>query len=213
MPERPHLCAPAGQGAKKMKRILSGAFVLALILGGAFRAQAQAPADAKPAAAPAVQNIRTAFLDDLKEEQEKIVGLAEAFPADKFTWRPAGDVRSVSETLLHLATANFGFPNAWGVKPPEGLDLRGLATSTTDKAKVIAVVKQSYDHMRTAVSNLSDADLEKRVKFFGDDATIADILFHTANHQHEHLGQLIAYARMNGVVPPWTAARAAKPAH
>jgi uncharacterized damage-inducible protein DinB len=196
-----------------MKRVLGGGFVLVLILGGVFRAQAQASADAKPAAAPAVNNIRTAFLDDLKEEQEKIVGLAEAFPADKFTWRPAGDVRSVSETLLHLATANFGFPNAWGVKPPEGLDLRGLQKSTSDKAKVIALVKQSYEHMRAAVSNLSDADLEKRVKFFGDEAPIAEVLFHTANHQHEHLGQLIAYARMNGVVPPWTAERAAKPAH
>jgi uncharacterized damage-inducible protein DinB len=139
--------------------------------------------------------------------------LAEAFPAEKFAWRPAEGVRSVSETLLHLATANFGFPNAWGVKPPEGLDLRGLQKSTTDKAKVIALVKQSYEHMRAAVSNLSDADLEKRVKFFGDEAPIAEILFHTANHQHEHLGQLIAYARMNGVVPPWTAERAAKPAH
>jgi uncharacterized damage-inducible protein DinB len=197
-----------------MKRILSGIFVLALILGGASRVHAQAPADAKPAAVPAIKNIRTAFLDDLKDEQEKIVGLAEAFPAEKFTWRPAEGVRSVSETLLHLATANFGFPNAWGVKPPEGLDLRGLQKSTTDKAKVIAVVKQSYEHIRTAVSNLSDADLEKRVKFFGDEETVGGVLFHTASHQHEHLGQLIAYARMNAVVPPWTAARAAaKPAH
>jgi uncharacterized damage-inducible protein DinB len=196
-----------------MKRVLGGGFVLVLILGGVFRAQAQASADAKPAAAPAVTNIRTAFLDDLKDEQEKIVGLAEAFQAEKFAWRPAEGVRSVSETLLHLATANFGFPNAWGVKPPEGLDLRGLQKSTSDKAKVIALVKQSYEHMRAAVSNLSDADLEKRVKFFGDEAPIAEVLFHTANHQHEHLGQLIAYARMNGVVPPWTAEHAAKPAH
>jgi uncharacterized damage-inducible protein DinB len=196
-----------------MKRVLGGGFVLVLILGGVFRAQAQASADAKPAAAPAVTNIRTAFLDDLKDEQEKIVGLAEAFPAEKFAWRPAEGVRSVSETLLHLATANFGFPNAWGVKPPEGLDLRGLQKSTSDKAKVIALVKQSYEHMRAAVSNLSDADLEKRVKFFSDEAPIAEVLFHTANHQHEHLGQLIAYARMNGVVPPWTAEHAAKPAH
>ena len=187
-----------------MKRVLGGGFVLVLILGGAFRTQAQARADAKPAVAPAAKNIRTAFLDDLKDEQEKIVGLAEAFPAEKFAWRPAEGVRSVSETLLHLATANFGFPNAWGVKPPEGLDLRGLQKSTSDKAKVIALVKQSYEHMRAAVSNLSDGDLEKSVKFFGDEAPIAEVLFHTANHQHEHLGQLIAYARMSGVAPPWS---------
>jgi uncharacterized damage-inducible protein DinB len=186
--------------------------VLGLILGlGGTLEPAFAQAESKPApgAAPAF-NIRAEFLDDLKDLEDKVVSLAEAFPQEKYTWRPAEGVRSVSEVFLHFAGGNFGFPTYWGAQPPAGIERKGFEKSTTDKRKVIELVKQSYDYMRKAAENLSDADLARSVKMFGEETTVSGVLFTVATHQHEHLGQAIAYARMNGVVPPWTAARQAK---
>lgn len=188
-----------------MKRLLAWALVVLLAsLGGAVGALAQGGSkpDEKAAAA---QNNRVFFLSDLLEVQEKAVSLAEAFPADKYTWRPGEGVRSVSEVFLHFAGANYGFPAFWGAAPPAGIEQKGFEQSTTDKAKIIEQMKQSFEHMRQAVEKLSDADLDRSVKFFGGPAPISKVLFGIANHTHEHLGQAIAYARMNGVVPPWTA--------
>jgi uncharacterized damage-inducible protein DinB len=195
-----------------MKRALVSTVILGwLCTGGAARALAQAETKSAVPAATA-KDIRAQFLGDLKEVEEKMVGLAQATPQEKFTWRPQEGVRSMSEVFLHLAGGNFGFPNFWGVKPPEGIQTRGFDKSTTDKAKVIELMKQSYDHMRKAVEGISDADLDKSIKFFGQPATLREVLFDIATHSHEHLGQAIAYARMNGVVPPWTAERQAKQA-
>jgi uncharacterized damage-inducible protein DinB len=149
-------------------------------------------------------------LNDLKDVQDKVVSLAEAFPQEKYAWRPGTDVRSVSEVFLHLASGNFGFPMSWGVQPPAGIERKGFEKSTTDRAKVVALLNQSYAHIREAVLKMPDADLDKQVKLFGQQMTEGQVLFLVATHQHEHLGQAIAYARMNGVVPPWTAARQAK---
>jgi uncharacterized damage-inducible protein DinB len=109
-----------------------------------------------------------------------------------------------------LAGGNFGFPSYWNAQPPTGIERKGFEKSTTDKTKVIELLKQSYGYMRQSAESLSDADLAKAVKMFGKETTVSGVLFFAATHQHEHLGQAIAYARMNGVVPPWTAARQAK---
>src|SRR2546422_11595848 len=94
------------------------------------------------------------------------------------------------------------------LQPPEGLDLRGLEKSTTEKAKVVEALKASFAHVRQATSKLTDADLDKTAPWFGDrQASYREILFFLAAHQHEHLGQSIAYARINGVIPPWTEER------
>jgi uncharacterized damage-inducible protein DinB len=193
-----------------MKRLLGLIVVMGLIsFGGTTLAFAQA--EAKPDEKTAIaQNNRAFFLDDLKETQEKVVSLADAFPADKYTWRPGAGVRSVSEVFLHFASANYGFPTFWGAAPPTGIERKGFEQSTTDKSKIIEQVKQSFEHMRQAVEKLSDADMNRSMKFFGGPAPLSKVLFGIANHTHEHLGQAIAYARMNGVVPPWTAARQTK---
>ena len=193
-----------------MKQALAFLTVVGLILGGTSK-PAFAQAGSKPAqAAPPAFNVRAEFLDDLKEVEDKVVSLAEAFPQEKYTWRPAEGVRSVSEVFLHLAGGNFGFPTLWGAQPPAGIERKGFEKSTTDKGKVIELLKQSYDYMRQSAASLSDADLARGVKMFGQETTASGALFFVATHQHEHLGQAIAYARMNGVVPPWTAARQAK---
>jgi hypothetical protein len=89
---------------------------------------------------------------------EKLVQLAEAIPEDKYTWRPADGVRSVSEAFLHAAGANYGIPQFLGVKPPDGFDLEKFEKSTTKKADVIAAIKGSVEHVKAGVKGMPDAD-------------------------------------------------------
>jgi uncharacterized damage-inducible protein DinB len=91
-----------------------------------------------------------------------------------------------------------------GVKIPAGID-HEMEKSVTDKAKVIDTLKKSFEHVKSAVASMSDADLDKKVKIFGGREMTQRALFVVIlNHMHEHLGQSIAYARMNGVAPPWS---------
>jgi uncharacterized damage-inducible protein DinB len=156
--------------------------------------------------APPKSGFRAEFLKQLEDVGKKIVELAQAVPEEKFSWRPAEGVRSVSEVYIHLAGANFLLPNNAGIKPPAGLD-RDMEKNITEKAKVIEILKESFKHVRDAIMETSDADLDKPTKLFGRETTVRDVFLTIALHQHEHLGQSIAYARMNGVVPPWTAER------
>jgi uncharacterized damage-inducible protein DinB len=163
-------------------------------------------------AAPASFDIKAQLLSDLQGMKTKYVGLAQAIPADKYTWRPGDGVRSVSEVFLHAALMNFAFTPMAGATPPEGFTRQKYEVSTTDKAKVVDQLTQSFDYSQAAIQKLSDADIQKQLKMFGHDSTAAAVLFFMDTDLHEHLGQMISYARMNGVVPPWTAAAAAKQA-
>lgn len=165
------------------------------------------PACAQTAAPPA--GFRAEFLADWDDFAKKVVSLAEAMPAEKFTWRPGAQVRSVSEIYMHIAGGNFTIPRAAGVQPPEGIDVRGL-DKITDKEKVVAVLRQSCEHVRMAILKTPDSDLDKSVKLYGQDTTVRGAFYVLGTHQHEHFGLAIAYARANGVVPPWTAARQAQ---
>ncbi len=118
-------------------------------------------------------------------------------------------VRSVSEIYMHIAGGNFSFPRAVGMPPPADVDFRGL-DKITDKARVVEILKQSVEYVRQAVLKTPDADLDKPVKLFGADTTVRNVFYIIGTHQHEHFGLAIAYARANGVVPPWTAARQAQ---
>ena len=165
-------------------------------------------AQAATQAAPAT-GFRAEFLADWDDFSKKVVSLAEAMPAEKFTWRPNPQVRSVSEIYMHIAGGNFSFPRAVGMPPPADVDFRGL-DKITDKARVVEILKQSVEYVRQAALKTSDADLDKPVKLFGADTTVRNVFYIIGTHQHEHFGLAIAYARANGVVPPWTAARQAQ---
>lgn len=147
--------------------------------------------------------LQTDISNELTAVEKKIVSLAEAVPADKFAWRPAEGVRSVSEVYMHVVGANYMLPTMLGAKMPAGIT-RDMEKTVTDKAKVIENLKASFAHARKAVEGVPDADLEKKVKFFGMDKAEREVLMILATHAHEHLGQSIAYARMNGVAPPWS---------
>lgn len=152
-----------------------------------------------PKAAPAPNGFRAEFLANLDDVQQKIVALAEATPADKYTWRPAGDVRSISEVYMHIAGGNYFLATFLGADAPKTNG--DMETTITKKADVVAELKKSFEHLRAAAKK--SEDLEKPVKMFGSATTHRGVLVTILGHLHEHLGQSIAYARMNGVAPPW----------
>lgn len=153
---------------------------------------------------PGVTGYRSEVLAEVMIQENKFERLAEAIPADKYSWRPAPDVRSVAEVFLHVATANYNLYKLVGTPPPPGIDLKTLEKSTSDKAKVMATLKDSYAHARKAIAAMADADLEKSFDWFGGKNTERGVLIFIVRHGAEHLGQSIAYARAIGVVPPWT---------
>ncbi len=181
-------------------------FILSVLVAlGLGRLSAQ---DTSKAAKPA-GGFRAEFLAQLKDVEEKIEGLADAMPAGKYGWRPMEGVRSVSEVFTHIAGANYLFPSMAGVKKPDNV-AKDMEKTVTEKADVKKELSKSFDFVRAAIQNTSDADLDKPAKLFGEETTVRGVYFNAALHMHEHLGQSIAYARMNQIVPPWTAAEQAK---
>ncbi|HEX9614551.1 MAG TPA: DinB family protein [Bacteroidota bacterium] len=139
----------------------------------------------------------------IEDAEKKLVGLAEAMPQEKYSWRPLEGVRSVSEVYMHVVTANFGIPGMIGIDPPMKLD-RDMAVKITDKAEVVSMLKKSFAHLKDVIGKITDEDLDKATKMFGQESTYRNVLLLLTTHAHEHLGQSIAYARSNGVTPPWS---------
>ena|SRR5260221_8452334 len=152
---------------------------------------------------------RAEFMTQLDDVQKKILDLAEAMPEEKYSWRPMEGVRSVGEVYVHIAGGNYLLPSYAGVKPDKEPD-RDAEKKITAKKDVVDFLKQSFEFLRGAIAKTSDADLGKPTKMFGQETTYLGVYLHAATHLHEHLGQSIAYARMNKIVPPWTAAEQAK---
>ena len=133
----------------------------------------------------------------------QLIALAEATPAEKFTWRPAQGVRSTSEVYMHVVFANFLMLDALGHKMPADFK-REMTTSVTAKADVIRWLKQSLEAVKDAHAAEKSADLPRKLQIFGADTTAEGIYLRIIVHNNEHMGQLVAYARMTGTVPPWS---------
>jgi uncharacterized damage-inducible protein DinB len=151
-------------------------------------------------AAPAEGGLVQALVRSFDDASGKLVSLAEAVPQEKYGWRPGEGVRSASEVFMHVAGGNYFLSGGLGVAMPEGLSPE--MEKETDKAKILAALKASNDHARAAIAGASDLGAE--VELFGQKFTKADVVAILVGHVHEHLGQAIAYARANGVVPPWS---------
>ncbi len=160
---------------------------------------------------PGVTGYRSEVLAEVMIQEDKFTRLAEAIPADKYSWRPTPDVRSFAEVFLHVSAANFNLYKLVGTPPPAGFNVQGFEKSTTDKAKIIGILKDSFAHAKTAIKNMSDADLDKSMDWFGGKNTQRGVLLFTVRHAAEHLGQSIAYARFAGITPPWTEDMQKKP--
>ena len=184
--------------------------VAILKLGSTGAGYAQT-APSTPAALPS--GARAEFVDEISFYEARYTRLAEAVPADKYNWRPAEGVRSIGEVFAHIVAANYGIARAFGTQPPAGVDFKAIGAAAGDKAKTVQGLKDSFAHFRKAILALSDADVDKPQKMFGRETTQRGAFFMVTGHMGEHLGQSIAYARMNGIVPPWTAdAEQQKPA-
>lgn len=153
---------------------------------------------------PGVTGYRSEVMAEVMIQESEFVRLAEAIPADKYTWRPSPDVRTIAEVFLHASAANYNLYRLVGTPMPAGVDTKTMEQSTTDKAKVIATLKASYAHAKTAIRSMPDADLEKTMNWNGGKITERGVLLFIVQHIAQHLGQQIAYARSIGVVPPWT---------
>ncbi len=149
------------------------------------------------------KGVRADILAWIEDAESKLIGLAEAMPQEKYGWRPAEGVRSVSEVYVHVATGNLGIPRMIGIDPPMKME-QGMEKSVTEKAKVVELLKKSFAHLKDVIGKVSDADLDKGTKMFGRESTYRNVLMLLVAHNHEHLGQSIAYARSNGVTPPWS---------
>jgi uncharacterized damage-inducible protein DinB len=168
----------------------------------------QTPSEKTPAAATAPvapsSGPRAEFLEEIAYYEQRYTRLAEAVPADKYSWHPAEGVRTIGEVYTHIVAANYGIARALGTVPPAGLDFKSIAAMSGDKAKTVQALKDSFAHFRNAILALSDADADKPQKMSGRQTTQRGAFIMITGHMGEHLGQSIAYARMNGIVPPWT---------
>lgn len=146
----------------------------------------------------------------ISDAEDKLLQLAEATPEDKYSWRPGEGVRSTAEVFMHVCGANFGIPTMWGATAPEGFSFKDYDKSMTKKAEIIPNLKASFAHVKKALVETDEATMKKDVNLFGQmDTTVLGGYMLIVSHVHEHLGQSIAYARTNGIVPPWSAKQAA----
>lgn len=140
----------------------------------------------------------------------RVLQLEEAVPDADFTWRPAADVRSVSEVYLHIAFANYLTIALSGGEVPKETGfvadfgkIKEWDSQTADKAKIKQIVEASFEALKKRISGLTDAELDRQMEAFGMTLSVRNFILTMISHTHEHLGQSIAYARMNGVTPPW----------
>lgn len=134
----------------------------------------------------------------------QLIALAEATPAENFGWRPAPGVRSTSEVYMHIVITNFGLLAVTGPKLPS--DLKEDAEKTvTSKPEVVKWLKRSLETVEQAHLAETPQELKRKVKINGRDSTVDAMYLRIIVHANEHMGQLVAYARMTGVVPPWSA--------
>ncbi len=162
------------------------------------------PAQPSPAQKADAQGIFLGYQGEWQHVTYELLALAEATPADKFAWRPAPGIRSTSEVCMHIAITNFWLLSTIGHPMPPDLKQDSEKT-VTSKPEVIAWLKRSLEAVRTARLKESPENLANKVHVAGRDTTVDAIYLRMLVHSNEHLGQLIAYARTTGVVPPWSA--------
>jgi uncharacterized damage-inducible protein DinB len=176
---------------QRVTKVLAAAVLAASLAVPAARVRAQT------AAPPA--GIKAEVIQSIEAAEKHLLALAEKFPQEKYSWHPEG-ARTTSQAFMHIAAGNYTYATFLGVPRPEGMTREALE-KITDKAQVVATLKNSFAHIKGAIQNAGD--LDKPIKLFGRDATVREAMIIAATHCHEHLGQLIAYARVNGIVPPW----------
>ncbi len=187
-----------------MKTPILSLICLACILNASDVAMhAQTPDMSTDKTAPSY-DMKAQALVDLQAVNKKCIDLAEALPKDKLTWRPALNTRSFAEVFLHVAGERYGILSMMGANPPAGFKAGEFEKSTTEKDRIVEDLNQSWEFTTKTINGMSNADFAKLVPKLGPQANEGDVVYILVADAHEHLGQLIAYARQNGIVPPWT---------
>lgn len=186
-----------------MKTILLTMLILASAISGASFASAQASDAAADHTAPSY-DMKAQSLADLQNVQKKFVDLANVLPSDKLTWRPSPDARSFAEVLMHVAGERYGILGLMGAEAPAGFDRKTFEKSTTDRAQIVAELNKSWDFTQKTINGMSNAEFAKLLPKLGPQANAGDVVYILVGDAHEHLGQAVAYARVNSIVPPWT---------
>lgn len=147
---------------------------------------------------------RTSLLQSFDEANTKLLSLAEAMPESSYAWRPMEGVSSVRDVLVHVTETNYALAERLGTKPPAGVDRKKVGESMKSKTDAIAAARRSIEFMKTVLAAVPSAELLPEVTVFGAKVPKLRVTLLPLDHAHEHLGQLIAYARMNRIVPPWS---------
>lgn len=143
------------------------------------------------------------FIDQIDFIEGRLIQLEGAIFQDQMIWAPAEGVRSVATVYLHVAEANYFLVSKMTGEAPKG-ERGSLEKSTTDKGKIADILKVSFEKIKESAAKLTSDDLNNEFEMFGQTSTLRNFMITILNHMHEHLGQGIAYARMNGVTPPWS---------
>jgi uncharacterized damage-inducible protein DinB len=191
------------------RRLSLALLALALASVSPSRARGQ---DAAAGAAPKATGLAAELLTDVAQVETKMLALARAIPADRYDWRPAEGVRSVSEVVRHVAADNYLLPAVLGHAVDPGTGIKGddyttaqaFEQRTMNRDEAIAQMERSFAYLKRALAGTTPARMGESVSLFGQPATVQGTWILTTTHLHEHLGQLIAYARSVGVVPPWS---------
>ena len=150
------------------------------------------------------------FLFSFNDAEAKVLSLAKAMPPEKYSWRPGPGVRSAGEVYIHIANGNRLLLGMMNGMPPRDEFMKVVAgneqreKTITEKGKVVADLEASFKEVHHALEAASDAQLSKSITVFGSETTPRGVYMVIANHVSEHMGQSVAYARMNGIVPPWS---------
>jgi hypothetical protein len=167
-----------------------------------------------------IEGFRGEFLWELEIAMKQSVAMAEVIPPEKYDWRPDTKARSVSEVFVHVATGNFMLLDLIGVAAPmdlypqvpvdgqerfSGLIRRNdeLGASVREKNAAVALLKRSLEAVNQSFNRASDLELDRCLHFFGEETTVRRVYLRLLAHAHEHMGQMIAYLRFNGIAPPW----------
>lgn len=147
--------------------------------------------------------VRDELMGQFNASMRKIIALADAMPAESYSWSPGEGVMEVGHVYMHLARYNYLYPTQnLGENLPDGVELDRME-SVRDKVQILAALKASQEWVRGAVGAMSAEDLAEGTELYGRDVAKWAVLVQLLAHMNEHVGQSIAYARMNGLVPPW----------
>jgi uncharacterized damage-inducible protein DinB len=179
-----------------------GASVLSTM--GLHAQTAAANASKTPAPDPNFEGIWEGYDGEWGHVSRQLLALAQRIPAENYSWRPAPGVRSVSEVFMHIAIANFYLLSITGRRMPADITSDEMEETVKSKPEVIGYLERSLNAVKEARAHLKPGDLQRKVFIQGKTVDVDGMYLRIIIHDNEHMGQLVAYARMNGIVPPWS---------